>query len=211
MNVLSTSKSFMLILTIIFSVGFSLVVISDTSLMSQATLIGEYTLLITALIIMWLAFAEIKKNSDELAILRVKAKELEKYIGTSNLLTHSEFTNRIKFILTGTQRRGEENFYLSVKASSSDKTAEAMSFLLMQTLLKTVRSDYDLVTKLADGSYLLFLQNTKEEGCLKVVERILKSLRTELNTIQLPISYEIFDQKKGFDYYINYKDGELKK
>lgn len=113
--------------------------------------------------------------------------------------------------MTGTQRRGEENFYLSVKASSSDKTTEAMNFLLMQTLLKTVRSDYDLVTKLADGSYFLFLQNTKEEGCLKVVERILKSLRTELNAIQLPISYEIFDQEQGLNYYIDHKDGELKK
>lgn len=211
MNFLSTSKNFILILTIIFSVGFSLVVVSDTSIKSQSYLIGEYTLLIAALIIMWLVFAEVKRNSYELAMLRLKAEELEKYIGSSNLLTHSEFTNRIKFILAGTQRRGEENFYLSVKASSSDKTAEAMSFLLMQTLLKTVRSDYDLVTKLADGSYLLFLQNTKEEGCLKVVERILKSLRTELNTIQLPISYQIFDQKKGFYYYTNNKDGELEK
>lgn len=211
MNFLSTSKNFILILTIIFSVGFSLVVVSDTSIKSQSYLIGEYTLLIAALIIMWLVFAEVKRNSYELAMLRLKAEELEKYIGTSNLLTHSEFTNRIKFIMTGTQRRGEENFYLSVKASSSDKTTEAMNFLLMQTLLKTVRSDYDLVTKLADGSYFLFLQNTKEEGCLKVVERILKSLRTELNAIQLPISYEIFDQEQGLNYYIDHKDGELKK
>ena len=211
MNFLSTSKNFILILTIIFSVGFSLVVISDTSIKSQSYLIGEYTLLIAALIIMWLVFAEVKRNSDELAVLRLKAEELEKYIGTSNLLTHSEFTNRIKFIMTGTQRRGEENFYLSVKASSSDKTTEAMNFLLMQTLLKTVRSDYDLVTKLTESSYLIFLQNTKKEGCLKVVERVFKSLRTELNSIQLPIDYEIFDQEQGLNYYIDHKDGELKK
>lgn len=211
MNFLSTSKNFILILTIIFSVGFALVVLSDTSIKSQIYLIGEYTLLMAALFLMWLLFAEAKRNSQELTILRKKTEELKKYVGTSNLLTHSEFTNRIKVIMAGTQRRGEENFYISVKTAPSTTTKESMGFLLMQTVLKTVRSDFDLVTKLADGSYLVFLQNTKEEGCLKVVERLYQSLRTELNLIQLPISYEILNQEQGHDYYMDYKDGELKK
>ncbi|ALV22018.1 hypothetical protein [Carnobacterium antarcticum] len=211
MNFLSTSKNFILILTIIFSTGFSLAVLSGTSIKSQTYLIGEYILLMAALILMWLVFAEAKRNSEELTSLRKKAEELEKYVGTSNLLTHSEFTNRIKVIMAGTQRRGEENFYISVKTTPLNTTKESMNFLLMQTLLQTVRSDFDLVTKLADGSYLVFLQNTKKEGCLKVVERLYQSLRTELNLIQLPISYEILNQEQGHDYYVDHKDGELKK
>lgn len=211
MQFLSTSKNFILILILILGVGFSLAFLSDTTMMSQLYLIGEYMLLTASLIIMWLLFSETKKLKDELEIMKEKAEELEKYVGSSNLLTRSEFINRIKFITTGTQRRGEENYYVSIKADASDKTKEAMSFLLMQTLLQTVRSDFDLVTKLADDSYLIFLQNTKKEGCLKVVERLFQTLRTELNVIQLPIQYEIFDQEKGFAYYENTKDGEGKR
>lgn len=210
MNFLSTSKNFILILTIIFGVGFSLAFLSDTTMVSQLYLIEEYALLTASLVIMWLLFSEIKKLNYELETLKEKAEELEKYVGSSNLLTHSEFANRIKFITTGTQRRGEENYYVSIKSDPSEKTKEAMSFLLMQTLLKTVRSDFDLVTKLADDSYLIFLQNTKKEGCLKVVERLFQTLRTELNVMQIPIQYEIFDQENGFDYYENTKDGEAK-
>ena len=74
MNFLSTSKNFILILTIIFSTGFSLAVLSGTSIKSQTYLIGEYMLLMAALILMWLVFAEAKRNSEELTILRKKLK-----------------------------------------------------------------------------------------------------------------------------------------
>lgn len=209
MNYLSTSKNFILILTIIFSVGFLMTLYSDTDIRSQVYLIGEYTVLAAALIIMWLLFSEVKKMTTEMTALRIKADKLEKYIGSSNLLTQSEFANRIKFISTGTQRRGEENYYVLFKVDPLEKTKEAMNFLVVQTLLKTVRSDFDLVTKLTDNSYLVFLQNTKREGCLKVIERVFESLRTELTVIQIPVQYEIFNQETGSDYYENNRDGEV--
>lgn len=209
MNYLSTSKNFILILTIIFSVGFLMTLYSDTDIRSQVYLIGEYTVLAAALIIMWLLFSEVKKMTTEMTALRIKADKLEKYIGSSNLLTQSEFANRIKFISTGTQRRGEENYYVLFKVDPLEKTKEAMNFLMVQTLLKTVRSDFDLVTKLTDNSYLVFLQNAKREGCLKVIERVFESLRTELTVIQIPVQYEIFNQETGSDYYENNRDGEV--
>ncbi|WP_029276586.1 hypothetical protein [Carnobacterium jeotgali] len=209
MNYLSTSKNFILILTIIFSVGFLMTLYSDTDIRSQVYLIGEYTVLAAALIIMWLLFSEVKKMTTEMTALRIKADKLEKYIGSSNLLTQSEFANRIKFISTGTQRRGEENYYVLFKVDPLEKTKEAMNFLVVQTLLKTVRSDFDLVTKLTDNSYLVFLQNAKREGCLKVIERVFESLRTELTVIQIPVQYEIFNQETGSDYYENNRDGEV--
>ncbi len=209
MNYLSTSKNFILILTIIFSVGFLMTIYSDTDIRSQVYLIAEYTVLAAALIIMWLLFSEVKKMTTEMTALRIKADKLEKYIGSSNLLTQSEFANRIKFISTGTHRRGEENYYILFKVDPLEKTKEAMNFLMVQTLLKTVRSDFDLVTKLTDNSYLVFLQNTKREGCLKVIERVFESLRTELTVIQIPVQYEIFNQENGSDYYENNRDGEV--
>lgn len=209
MNYFSTSKNFIMILTVIFGVGFLMTISSDTDVRSQVYLIAEYTVLVASLIIMWLLFSEVKKMDAELTALKLKTDKLEKYIGSSNLLTQSEFANRIKLIRTGTQRRGEENYYVLFKLDPLEKTKEAMHFLIVQTLLQTVRSDFDLVTKLTDNSYLVFLQNTKREGCLKVIERVFQSLRTELTVIQIPIQYEIFNQEKGFDYYENNRDGEI--
>lgn len=209
MNYFSTSKNFIMFLTVIFGVGFLMTISSDTDVRSQIYLIAEYTVLAASLIIMWLLFSEVKKMDTELTALKLKAVKLEKYIGSSNLLTQPEFANRIKLIRTGTQRRGEENYYVLFKLDPLEKTKEAMHFLIVQTLLQTVRSDFDLVTKLTDNSYLVFLQNTKREGCLKVIERVFQSLRTELTVIQIPIQYEIFNQEKGFDYYENNRDGEI--
>lgn len=209
MNYFSTSKNFIMILTVIFGVGFLMTISSDTDVRSQLYLIAEYTVLAASLIIMWLLFSEVKKMNAELTALRIKADKLKKYIGSSNLLTKSEFANRIKFIRTGTQRRGEENYYVLFTLEPLEKTKEAMHFLLVQTLLKTIRSDFDLVTQLTDTSYLVFLQNTKKEGCLKVIERVFQSLRTELTVIQIPVQYEIFDQENGSDYYENNRDGEV--
>lgn len=211
MNVLSTSKNFILVLTIILVLGFTLVFLSGTTLISQAILIREYLLIMGALLLMWLLFTEVRKNDKELKEFKIKAKELEKYVGSSNLLTISEFENRVKFISTGTQRRNEENYYVVFKPKEVNNATESLSFLLKKTLLKTVRSDFDLVTKLTDGSYLIFLQNTKEKGCLKVIERLFQTLRTELNTIQLPLNYEVFDQEKGLAYFEKNKVEGLKK
>lgn len=209
MNYFSTSKNFIMILTVIFGVGFLMTISSDTDVRSQIYLIAEYTVLAASLIIMWLLFSEVKKMDTELTALKLKADKLEKYIGSSNLLTQPEFADRIKLIRTGTQRRGEENYYVLFKLDPLEKTKEAMHFLIVQTLLQTVRSDFDLVTKLTDNSYLVFLQNTKREGCLKVIERVFQSLRTELTVIQIPVQYEIFNQENGFDYYENNRDGEV--
>lgn len=210
MNVFSTAKNFVLILAIILSLGFTLVFLSETTLLSQAILIGEYLLIMGALLLMWLLFAEVKKSDEERKELRKKAKELEKYVGSSSLLTPSEFENRVKFISTGTQRRNEENYYVVFKHQEVSNATESLSYLLKKAIFKTVRSDYDLVTKLNDDSYLVFLQNTNETGCSKVIERLFKSLRSELNTIQLPIDYEVLNQEEGLAYFEKNKGKGLK-
>lgn len=156
MNVLSTAKNFILILAIILTLGFTLVFLSGTTLISQAILIGEYLLIMGALLLMWLLFAEVKKNDEERKELMKKAKELEKYIGSSNLLTSSEFENRVNFISTGTKRRNEDNYYVVFKPKEVNNATESLSYLLQKIIIKTVRSNFDLVTKLNNHSYLVF-------------------------------------------------------
>lgn len=95
---------------------------------SQVYLIAEYTILAAALIIMWLLFSEVKKMTTEITALRIKAYKLENYIGSSNLLTRSEFANRIKFISMGTQR-GIRLSNLISKKHCSLYTVKANPFL----------------------------------------------------------------------------------
>ena len=191
MNVFSTAKNFVLILAIILTLGFTLVFLSGTTLLSQAILIGEYLLIMGALLLMWLLFAEVKKSDEERKELRKKAKELEKYVGSSSLLNpdNDEAEHAFKEVSNAT---------------------ESLSYLLKKAIFKTVRSDFDLVTKLNDDSYLVFLQNTNEAGCSKVIERLFKSLRSELNTIQLPIDYEVLNQEEGLAYFEKNKVEGLK-
>jgi len=89
-----------------------------------------------ALLLMWLLFTEVRKNDKELKEFKIKAKELEKYVGSSNLLTISEFENRVKFISTGTQRRNEENYYVVFKPKEVNNATESLSFLLKKNTLK---------------------------------------------------------------------------
>lgn len=59
---------------------------------------------------------------------RIKAHKVEKYIGPSNLLSQSEFANRIKFISTSTQR-GIRLSNLISKKHCSLSTVKANPFL----------------------------------------------------------------------------------
>lgn len=210
MNVLSTSKNFIMVLIIIFFLGFTLLSVAETTLMSQIILIVEYLLIIGALLIMWLLFSEVKKSDEERRELKIKAKELEKYLGSTNLLTNFEFENRVNLISTGTQRRKEENFYIIFKSENVHSATDSLSFLIEKLLLKTVRSDFDLVTKLNDNSYLVFLQNTNETGCSIVVDRLFQLLRSELNIIKMPLDYKILNQEEGSAYFEKNKVKGLK-
>lgn len=201
MNFLSTAKNFILVLIIILSLGFTMVFFSGTTILSQIILIEEYLLIMVALLLMWLFFAEVKKNDKERNELRIKAKELEKYIGTSDVLTHSEFENLVIFITTATKRRNEENYYVLFKVQEIGRATESLKYTLETAILDTVRSDFDLVTQINDRTYLLFLQNTNRKGSSIVIDRLFQSLTAKLNNIVVPIDYEVFDQEEIRFYF----------
>lgn len=161
---------------------------------SQLDFIIQHTLLSASLIIIWLLFSAMKKLQEETDQLKEKVKSLEKYEGSLNLLTNYEFTNRVHVITTGTKRRNEKNYYVLFTVSFDAFTKDSMDYVFSETLLESVRTQFDLVTKL-DDSYIVFLQNTNEEGCSIVVDRIFHLLRNKLNLMNLPISYEILDEE----------------
>lgn len=208
MNFMSITKNFILILSVILIFGFFLLFYSffrSSPLNIQIMYIVQQILLAASLILIWLLFNQIIRLREQLASLKHRVKELEKFEGSSNLLTVAEFSSRASLIKKGTKRRGEENCYILFTVSKSGKTNRSMNHLLSEALLKTVRAQYDLVTDLRNDSFLVFLQNTKEDGCYIVIDRLFKLLRSQLNLIELPIKYEFikedemshFEQKSG--------------
>lgn len=125
--------------------------------------------------------------------------ELEKYEGSLDLLTNQEFVNRAQIISTGTKRRKEENYYILFKLSTSEILTESMDHVFSQSLLETVRAQFDLITKLSDDSFLVFLQNTNLNGCQIVVNRLFQSLRKSLNQYELPITYLVIREDEIYD------------
>ncbi len=199
MNLLSTSKNFILVLTITLSMGFALLFysfFSASTISSQINFIIQHVVLSASLIIIWLVFSNVKRLQEETINLKKRILELEKYEGSLDLLTNSEFVNRAQIISTGTKRRGEENYYIMFTLSTEGLTKESMNHVFSQALLETVRAQFDLVTKLTNGSYMVFLQNTNEAGCQIVVNRLFQSLGKNLSQIELPITYTIMKEEE---------------
>jgi hypothetical protein len=214
MNILSASKNFILVLTITLSTGFAFLFYSffnDSTISSQVNFIIQHVLLTACLIIIWLIFSTVKNYQEDITDLKKRISELEKFEGSLSLLTNSEFVNRTQIISTGTKRRGEVNYYIFLTLSTSGVTKESMNHVLSQALLETVRAQFDLVTKLSNGSYLVFLQNTNENGCLIVVNRLFQSLRKNLGQNALPVTYTIVkeDEVDGVERITPNKESEL--
>lgn len=200
MQLLSSAKNFIWLLAVILGVGFGMLFLTDASIATQLELIESYTFLVTTLIIMWLLFGEMKKADAQVKAAQAHAKELEKYIGSSDLLTYTEFVNRVDVITTGTKRRGEVNYYLHFQLKAPAITQTAFDALFCETLLATVRTRFDLVTKLADDSYLVFLQHTEKAGCMIVLERFFSTLKTKLETDALPVEVDVLNEKEAVEF-----------
>lgn len=213
MNFMSTAYNFILILSIILIIGFSYLffsLYSHADMLLQLDFIIQHILLTASLIIIWLLFSTVQKVQEETQRLKEKVKSLEKYEGNLDLLTNSEFKNRAHLISTGTKRRNEKNYYVLLRVSFNGLAKESMDYVISETLLESVRTQFDLVTKIGDHSYMIFLQNTNEQGCLIVINRFFNHLRHKLNLIELPVTYEIINEENmdGLEKKINIMEPE---
>lgn len=205
MHFLSSEKNFVWLLGVLLTMGFGTLLIADSSVGTQLQLIKEYLLLATALIMIWLIYNEAKQLTEHLLVAQAHAKELEKYIGSSEVLTFSEFMTRVAFISTGTKRRLEENFYLRFRLTTSALSKDAFENVFSKTILSTTRTQFDLVTKMEDGSYVVFLQNTNREGCSIVLDRLFKALSASIKTDTVPVDVEILDENQSQQYIGQFK------
>ncbi|MCA1028996.1 hypothetical protein LCM23_23455 [Cytobacillus kochii] len=114
---------------------------------------------------------------------------LRKYMDSDGLmLTKQEFYERSKITLRGMNRRNETGFLLKVSGLNSGVTQKAWQGLIQNVIEETMRSDFDFF--MSEGaSFIIFLQNTNEEGVIKFQNRLVSNLRQQMNMIQPPIEF----------------------
>ncbi|QDP41103.1 hypothetical protein [Radiobacillus deserti] len=199
MNFFSTSRNFIILLSIVLLIGFILLFYGffrRSSLQVQIDFVIQHIFLTASLIILWLLFAAVKKIQEDVKSLRQRVQELEKWDSTTNVLMPSEFLNRVNVISTGTKRRGETNYYVSFTVHSLEHTKDSMNHVFSTSILQAIRSEFDFVTKTSEHTFLVFLQNTNEQGCNIVINRLFDMLRNQLNFIEIPVSYEIIPEEE---------------
>ncbi|KAB3531070.1 hypothetical protein [Alkaliphilus serpentinus] len=123
-----------------------------------------------------------KGLEEENLILRKKVDELEDYVGPSNLLTKQEFENRSSLIRSAMARRGEEGYQIIISVEKMSPYIQKSTFnTLTNIALEVFRSQYDLVGKWDDDTFILLLQNTDEEGMRIALNRYLSKIKLKMD------------------------------
>ncbi|GEM02485.1 hypothetical protein SAMN05421839_10545 [Halolactibacillus halophilus] len=187
--ILTWRQLFLVVLSIILIVGFSLIFITEASIQNQFDLIWEHILLSASLLLIWVITGVVKFLEQRLIDQEAKIKTLEKYQGSTEILSLDEFKSRVHLITRGTDRRKETNMVVEFSLTAVKTTEKAMHAYIAETLLDSIRNEFDLVTKLDNKHYLVFLQDTSDIGVEKVTERFFNTIRHHLNEIELPVSY----------------------
>lgn len=196
---LSWRQLFLVALMIILGVGFSLIFLTDQTFSNQFDLIQEHVLLSATILLIWVISAVVKQREKRYFEQALRLKTLEKFQGTTELLTEAEFKSRVHLIQSGTSRRQEHNTVVIVNVHSKTFTKNAMHHYISDVLQHTIREEYDLIMRNHAGHYIIFLQNANKAGVEKVAERFFAAIRPHLNEIDLPVTYTCYGEE-DFDF-----------
>lgn len=128
---------------------------------AQTELIVHHLLFTLFVISSWLFFSQAKTIVQVNKELMSLVHYLKKYEPNTNLLTNSEFEERVNIMLTGMKRRKEPGFLIHLVPKYQSYARVTLIDSLSQAILKTIRTNYDLVTYNSDGSFSLFFTKYK--------------------------------------------------
>lgn len=192
----SFARQFITLLLLSLSFGFFLLfyaLFTHASLTEQVYYLLRHILVTVSMVLIWLTYGITSRYRNENIALKEKIQALEKYAGSSQLLTLTEFKSRVKLISTGTKRRNEQNYYVFASIVTPEKvleTTNSISHIVSEGILSSIRAEFDLVTQVKEEQFLIFLQNTNEAGCQIVIDRLMGKLRNQFNLIDPPLICE---------------------
>ncbi|SCY45708.1 hypothetical protein [Alkaliphilus peptidifermentans] len=182
---LSQSKGFILLIAYMLIIGISYLVLGfingyDISLEWKA-IIYHMTLTTNAAIIYSSTYLTGRLEQENWKLSQ-RINELEAFVGYTRLLTKQEFEKRSNLIKMAMARRGEEGYQLYFSLEEIDPIIQKSIFSTLTDIALTVfRSEYDLVGKYDDNTFVLLLQNTDNEGMTIALNRYLSIVRSKVN------------------------------
>jgi hypothetical protein len=187
-------KSFILLIAGIFAFAFYIVLINwieVPNIKTQIYSIFYQVIVIFLSILIWIEAIFLKRILDKNLEMEQKIRELEKY-NDIGVLTFTEFLNKAELIFASLKRRNETGELLVFTISEliiNEKTRSSRTAIkiLGETILNSIRKQFDIVGYLNENTLLVLLQNTDSEGSNIVIDRIKKHLANTPN-----INYDKF-------------------
>lgn len=152
---------------------------------SEIQLLYMYNhLLLTSFILMfWILLNLLKNIGYENSDLKRQVQLLQKYNGTTQILTINEFKEQAQWLLKSSERNSEQAWLLQIRVNYfNQRTKKNVQETLEKVALQTIRQKFDLVTAEKNFIYLL-LKNTNPEGVQRVIDRYEEKCQVELNFI----------------------------
>ncbi|MEG6570625.1 hypothetical protein [Thermoanaerobacterium thermosaccharolyticum] len=176
-------KSFTFLIAGVFTLAFYLVLINwikIPNIQVQINSIVYQIIVVFFSVLIWIESIFLKRIVDKNLEMDQRVKELEKY-NEIGVLTFTEFLNKAELIFTSMKRRNENGQLLIFKINKLDinskmRTSRTAIKILGETILNSIRKQFDIVGYLNESTLLVLLQNTNSEGCKIVIDRVKKHL-----------------------------------
>ncbi|WP_019413805.1 hypothetical protein [Paenisporosarcina sp. TG20] len=160
-----------------------------------------------SIISIWHSAHHLQKSKMILEFEQLKTSELKKFVNeNTNLLTNKEFTDRVALNLVALKRRNEMGYLMQISGHNPNpKNKEnVFNIILTEVIENSTRDQFDYFTYMDSSTFLIYLQNTNEEGCRIVESRVLNQLSLQVNTIDYPVEFtskRIEDLKDALLYF----------
>lgn len=176
--------SFSIVLSFILAIGFLNIGLGwnkHQDLIGQGMNIQIQSILTIGMILAWICGCSIHHNSSELRQLKEEVNRLRKVEDKTGIITFNEFLAQAQLLFTGLIRRKEEGFLVKIYFNSEEARYKkrVMSEKLSKIILDSIRAEYDLACQLNTNSFLLFLNNTNENGTKIVLDRINQKIESD--------------------------------
>lgn len=147
-----------------------------------------YTLI---LFIIWYLIHQQQLSNQTKADLEKRLQALEKYISISAIYTLTEFEDRSRMLINGCQRRNEDAYFITISVATNTSAQKAVFLTVGDVLLNVVRTEYDILGKVNDDTYILFLQNITEDKIDIVLNRFYKNLEEVISIDKITFTTNI--------------------
>jgi hypothetical protein len=204
----------MTLLLVLFKWNWSFVFIASTTIMygflltwrafteqllqeQQIEFIVMNSVYFVSLLSVWYSVHHLQKLKMTLENEKLKNFELQKYVHKhSSLLTNREFTERVSLSLVGLKRRNEMGYLMKISANMLKNKEKIYNKILAEVIEDCTRDQFDFFTNTDSSTFLIYLENTTEEGSRVVQSRLLTKLSRQINIDELPL---IFTTKRVED------------